>query len=344
MNPKLKLAAYAVMVILCVWFGLGFYSNYKAVTQAAVSDNSAPPPDAPAPPATNTPPATNAEVVAATNGSATVTNGTAAADTNNPAATNAVPVAQSAAKTPAAAPVDNSGRRMKMMTYLAAFVGSIIGLGLLVASDVTQFMGSQAIEFLFNDSGAGERDPEYEKAEGEWAKGKFLDAIQMMRDYLKKHPREMYVAIRIAEIYEKDLKNNLAATLEYEEILKHRLPAERWGWSAIHLCNLYSKTGKSDKALELLKRIANDYPKTGAAKKARARLGIAEPEPEDAPEAADAEGGEESADGQGVIVMEERPPELEPRRESPMQQEEPSEPAPRPDPSKPSLPPGFRKK
>jgi predicted Zn-dependent protease len=212
----------------------------------------------------------------------------------------------------------------------------MIGLGLLIAYDVTQFVGTQAVDFLFNDAGEGQRDPEYERAEAEWANGKFLDAIQLMRDFLKKHPREIYAALRIAEIYEKDLKNPLAAALEYEEVLKHKLPAERWGWAAIHLCNLYSKLNQPDKALALLRRVADEYPKTGAAKKARVRLGLAEPEPEVAEEEAGAEAESESTAEHPVIFMEAHPPELEPRQ--------PSQPLPpeTPDAPKPGLPPGFR--
>ena len=228
-----------------------------------------------------------------------------------------------------------------MIAYLAALVAATIGLGLLIASDVTNFMGTQAIEFLFNDAGEGQRDPEYERAETEWANGKYLDAIQMMRDYVKKHPRELYAALRIAEIYEKDLKNYLAAALEYEEVLKHRFTPERWGWAAIHLCNLYSRLNKADKAVALLRRIADEYPKTGAAKKARARLGIAEPEPEAPAEAAGGEAAPEADGEQSVIVMEEHPPELEPRKESPPSPAKPPEPS---EPPKPSLPPGFRPK
>jgi hypothetical protein len=68
--------------------------------------------------------------------------------------------------------------------------------------------------------------------------------------------------------------------LEYEEILKQKLPDERWGWAAVHLCNLYSKLNQQDKARDLLKRIAEEYPNTAAAKKARSHLGLSEPEPE----------------------------------------------------------------
>src|SRR6266540_2284702 len=93
-----------------------------------------------------------------------------------------------------------------------------------------------------------------------WADGHHLEAIRLMREYLQKNPREQHVALRIAEIYEKDLQNYLAAALEYEEVLKHKLPPERWGWAAVHLCNLYtSKLNHSDKAIILLQRIVTEY-------------------------------------------------------------------------------------
>src|SRR2546429_1724554 len=109
--------------------------------------------------------------------------------------------------------------------------------------------------------------------------GNFLEAIQLMRDYLKQNPREQHVALRIAEIYEKDLQNFLAAALEYEEVLKQKLPPERWGWAAIHLCNLYtSKLNQPDKAIALLQRLVTDYSRTAAAEKARKRLAQLEEE------------------------------------------------------------------
>ncbi len=155
----------------------------------------------------------------------------------------------------------------------AAMVLSLVGLGLMIAHDASGFFGSRALKFLYNDEGEGIASPDYEKAEEEWAKGNFLDAIQLMREYLKHNPREQHVALRIAEIYEKDLENFLAAALEYEEVLRQKLPVERWGWAAIHLCNLYtSKLNQTDKAIALLQRIVNDYGETAAAEKARKRL------------------------------------------------------------------------
>jgi tetratricopeptide (TPR) repeat protein len=155
----------------------------------------------------------------------------------------------------------------------AGLVLSLVGLGLMAAHDVSGFFGGRALRAIYNDEGEGLANPDYEKAEEEWAKGNFLDAIQLLRDYLKLNPREQHVALRIAEIYENDLQNHLAAALEYEEVLKQKLPPERWGWAAVHLCNLYSsKLNHSDKAILLLQRIVAEYGETAAADKARKRL------------------------------------------------------------------------
>jgi len=156
--------------------------------------------------------------------------------------------------------------------WAALLLVSILGLGLLIATDVSQFFGNRALKVLYNDEGEGVANPEYEVAEQTWANGDHLEAIRLMRDYLNKNPREQFVALRIAEIYEKDLNNNLAAALEYEEVLKHKLPPERWGWAAIHLCNLYFKLNQEQKGYDLLRKIVQDYSETPAAEKARKRL------------------------------------------------------------------------
>lgn len=160
------------------------------------------------------------------------------------------------------------------MSFGAGLFAVVVCFGLLIAFDFSRFFGQKFEEFIFDEEGEGHRDPEYEEAEKLWADGRHLEAIQLMRDYLKENPREQYVALRIAEIYEKDLHNHLAAALEYEEILKKNLPPERWGWAAVHLANLYSgKLDRPDDAAALLRRILTEHPTTGAAKKARERLG-----------------------------------------------------------------------
>jgi tetratricopeptide (TPR) repeat protein len=175
-------------------------------------------------------------------------------------------------------PVAKSEGSGNWALYGALAFLAVVGLAILAARDISHLVATRVEDFVFSDDLEGVRNPEYEEAETEWTKGNHLEAIQLMRDYLKKHPREQYVALRIAEIYEKDLGNHLAAALEYEEVLKKPLPRDRWGWAAIHLSNLYSgKLNKTQQAETLLRRIVNEYPETPAARKARERLG--EPEP-----------------------------------------------------------------
>src|ERR1035441_7280289 len=252
MIAKLKLAGYVIFIALAIWFGREFYSSYTKIGQPATGPaaNAAPDlatnaatgqtnPAVPLPsPAVVTNQSTNN--LSATN-DATSSNVveqpvTAAAPATIPAASNAIVAATSTAASGVLAA--NAAQGGKSFSYLAPFVGALVGLGVLFAYDLTQFVGSRVVEYLFDDQGEGTRDPEYERAEQTWVNGKPLEAIEMMREYLKKHPREQFVALRIAEIYEKDLHNYVAASLEYEEVLKKKLPAERWGWAAIHLCKI----------------------------------------------------------------------------------------------------------
>ena len=197
------------------------------------------------------------------------------AGTNQPSATAIEPVHP--------APVRHAG---DLIAYGGLALLGLLGLSILAARDISHFLAHRVEQFVFDEGLAGERDSEYEAAEKVYQSGNYLEAVQLMRDYLREHPREQYVALRIAEIYEKDLGNFLAAALEYEEIIKKNLPAERWGWAAIHLANLYSgKLNKPAEATTLLRRITAEHPGIAAAKKARERLGEPEPsaEPEPAP-------------------------------------------------------------
>jgi len=276
MISKLKFAAYVALIALALWYGRAFYSSYTHIAPLATDSdtNAAPGPDgSPKPGPTN--PALPAP--APTNLTRQPTNNPAAPPAGA-AASNSAAAAEPPASAPS--PAANVAQAGRSVHDLALFVGALVALGLLITYDLTHLIGSRAGDYLFTDAGEGTRDPEYELAEQTWVNGKPLEAIEMMREYLKKNPREQYVALRIAEIYEKDLRNYVAASMEYEEILKRKLPAERWGWAAIHLCNIYSRMGQHDKMKALLERIARDYPTTGAAKKARHNLGLPEPEGE----------------------------------------------------------------
>jgi TolA-binding protein len=259
MRTGLKLAAYVVLIACAVWLSYGFYKTFSA----------------PVPPSVKTAPpraqdSTNGVAAGEVPGTETnLTDDLSTGDdpTDDPSSDRATVAPES---------VRSTG---KVVGYFGGLLAVLGVLALLVGRDVSHYLGSHALRVIYNDEGEGLKNPEYEQAEQAWANGHALEAIQLMRDYLKKHPREQYVALRIAEIYENDLKNYLAAALEYEEVLKHRLPDERWGWAAIHLANLYSgRLGKHDEAIALLRRIVSDYRHTAAAKKARERLEKLDPQ------------------------------------------------------------------
>lgn len=235
----------------------------------------------------------------------------------NAVSTNEVAERASVESTNEVAPVETpparaSSKKANSLVHLGIFVAAMLGLGGLGAWEVAHYLGNRAGRAVMAEDWVERKDPGYEKAEEEWARGNHLEAINLMREYLNKNPSEQHVALRIAEIYEKDLANYLAAALELEEVLTKKLPREKWGWTAIRLSNLYSgRLNQADKAMALLDRIVQDYPETGAAKKARQRLGLPEP---DETTGASTDGGEGSSG---------EPP---------------------PDGSNPSLPKGFRPK
>lgn len=244
MNPKVKLFLYVVLVVCMASCAAGLYATYHS------KDTVEPPPKSVA--STNLPPAV-------------------AGVTNQASQVSADPGDETTAR-------KRSPRVGRMIAYGITMFFTLIGLAVMIGYDVSKFFANRVNDFIFNDDLKGVKDPDYEEAEHIWAKGDHLEAVGLMREYLNRHPREQYVALRIAEIYESDLRNYLAAALEYEEILKKKLPDERWGWAAIHLANLYSgKLNKPEQATALLHRIAEQYGRTAAAKKARERLGLPPP-------------------------------------------------------------------
>jgi TolA-binding protein len=277
MNAKIKIALYILFAIGAIFCGAKFYSGYKSV-------GATPPPNPDTAALTEPESAASTPVeTAATNAAAIDTNAATTASATNaqtvPASTEPTTPATTSTKPKDELVTAKTGRIAQgntdwgsLMGYLGGFLGCAVGLGFLISSDVSSYMASKALDVLYNDDGVGLKTPDYEKAEEEWANGNFLVAIQLLRDYQKKNPREVHAQVRIAEIYEKDLNNLLAAALEYEEILKRKLRPDRWGWYAIHLCNLYFKLDKADAAVALLQRLQAEYPEVPAAAKARKRL------------------------------------------------------------------------
>lgn len=331
MKPAVKILLYVILLAVGIACAMGVKVNLAGVEAIGNEED-----------AGNRPPASTTNVVL------TATN--LAAETNDAPATNAA-TAVSTNLTAAAPPAitgkaggATSGRNVgRAVAFGGGALLCLVGLALLTGRDVSAMMANRFDRFVFNDDLVGVTDPEYEEAENIWKAGRHLEAVQLMRDYYKRHPSEVYVALRIAEIYEADLRNYLASALEYEEILQKKLPDERWGWAAIHLANLYSgKLDKPHQATEILHRIINDYGHTVAAKKARQRLGIPEPVEEEiaAPDAPAAQA--EAAPPPEVAS----PPQFQVKAVGKPVRPPASEaiPAPPPEPPKPSLPPGFRPK
>jgi TolA-binding protein len=264
MNRTLKIILYIVFIAVAVGFGIAAKRNLR---QATANER------ARAQRLDEGEGVENTNVVAeSTNAATEVTN--AAAEVTNAAAeiTNAVAPRKRIASTDTITAGNTSVSYSRMISYGLLSAAGFIGFAFLFARDVSHLFAHKAEQALFSEDGAPV-DPEYEHAEELWKDGKHLEAIQALREYLKKHPREQYVALRIAEIYEQNLYNPLAAALEYEEVLKENLTPERWGWAAIHLANIYSgKLNQPDKAITLLHRIDSEYGTTTAANKARERL------------------------------------------------------------------------
>jgi hypothetical protein len=282
MKLALRLALYVALLVLAGFAFSQFRGAYQKTAPTRLVELGEPERAAPTVPELNASTSTNA---------VSLTNAVTDGDTNAVAATEtATPPAE---PSPTNAPGAKADRKSSSMIYLGAFLAAVLGLGALGAWDVAHLLGDRAGRSVMAEDYTEKKDPDYEAAEAEWAKGNHLDSIGLMRDYLKRNPSEQHAALRIAEIYEKDLGNYLAAALELEEVLQTKLPREKWGWTAIRLSNLYSgRLNQPSKALAVLDRIVQDYSETSAAKKARERLGLPEPTPEAPPEG---EATEESA-------------------------------------------------
>ncbi len=278
MNTPTKIVLYVVLSIAAIFFGKNFYRDYQRINVPSTSQEFAGDPmDVEVPTYGTEIPTTEPEPVnPPTNdntGTDNLPNGALNATLTE--TSNAEPLSESPDATNPEEKKASDLPPPRLGFYGGGFMILMLCLGLLGAMDITQFLGRGAVNTLFNDDGVGTMDDEYENAEAEWQNGDYLEAIRLMREYLANNPKKIHAALRIAEIYEKDLNNPLAAALEYEEILEQKLPRERWGWAAIHLANIYSgPLEKPDQAIALLRRLTDEYGDTQAAEKARQRLAM----------------------------------------------------------------------
>ena len=286
----IKIVAYVILSALVFYFGSAFFKEYNKITERSAAredydiddietpvyevnhttDTASSEDETPTQedPETDTASAENAQQDPGdASATAPTSEGSGTGDTNT------VDTASPPSTSEAIETQDNTNR---IGFYIGGFVLSLLALGLLAGYDITRLSAARTLDSIYNDDGVGTDGQDlYEAAEHEWARGDFLEAIRILREYLAAHPKQQHAAIRIAEIYEKDLKNPLAAALEYEEILQQKLAPERWGWAAIHLANLYSgPMGKPDKAIDLLRELVEKYPDTPAGEKASQRLAM----------------------------------------------------------------------
>lgn len=274
MNLPWRIALYLVLAGVAYYSGRQFLAGFsRQMDRAAQRLERYETLETPRPSADETPGTT--ELV----GTETDTNQPPA--TEEPGATQAVATTTATSPPPAAAPIPTRSAPARAaeepggfsMVWGAVALAAILALGILVGREIAGYLTQRVHREIYGEASEPVGDPEYDEAEQVWARGDHLEAVRLLREFLKKKPHKLHAAFRIAEIYEKDLKNPLAAALEYEAILAHRFEAERWGWAAIHLVNLYNRLGQADKAEATLRRILAEQPHTAAAAKARERLG-----------------------------------------------------------------------
>ena len=282
MKSVFRILLYVALLVAAATCFDRFSSSYKKISAIGPAELTAIAPDPAATNDTAVADAAPANVAPAASADPAATNATPLAGNNT--TTNVVAATPGATDGKAKPPFVPSpgrpaaGQRSSSFTWLGLFVITLLALAGLVGFDVSRYLGDRSERSVMASDFVIRKDPDYEAAEEEWTKGNHLDAINLMRGYLQRNPNEQHAAIRIAEIYEKDLDNYLAAALELEEVLSKRLPREKWGWTAIHLANIYSgRLKQTTKALGVLERIVKEYPDTAAAKKARQRLGLPEP-------------------------------------------------------------------
>lgn len=108
--------------------------------------------------------------------------------------------------------------------WFAAYLAAAAVLGLGLAWDLTRQVGLLAGRLYVGSGRLPAFTAAWWRAERLAKSGQTRAAIQTLRDYLEAHPRHWPVAVRIAEIYERELDDLRSAALEYEAILQRRLP------------------------------------------------------------------------------------------------------------------------
>ncbi|MBL6766332.1 MAG: hypothetical protein ISQ14_15370 [Verrucomicrobiae bacterium] len=138
--------------------------------------------------------------------------------------------------------------------------------------DILRFDFGQKIQYVDEVTSDQER---YEKAEYLILKGSFRDAVEMLKQITKNDPAHFEAHLRMAEVLDKNLEAYEEAAPAYEAALKLKFHPERWSWTAVRLCNIYSgKLGQGNRALKLMRRLVAEQPHTAGAAKVKKRLAM----------------------------------------------------------------------
>ena len=269
MRSSLKALLYAALLGACYWCGFSAYRDYTllmmedgdSLSQRArvkpAKDTNAPPVIAEK---AGTPPvSTNAPPVKPPTKSVAPKLGAPGDEGDEPAATR-------------------SNRRvgrnyLHLLGYTLGFALAMVVLGFVAAHDFGHLLKFRLGKEVSYVDARSERNALYEQAERVALNGQHREAIKLLKSLLAKHPDHTNSALRIAELFDKELQDYPNAALHYEQLLAMKLHPERWGWAAIRLANLYSgKLGRPDAALELIQRLAAEHPGTQAGAKALKRL------------------------------------------------------------------------
>jgi len=151
-------------------------------------------------------------------------------------------------------------------------------LGILMAWDASHLLGEFAGRLFVGGGRLPSVTPVLWKADRLRTQGQPLKAVHSLREHLRANPRQWYVAVRIAELYQHSLEDPLSAALEYDQLLKHRLPRSARAEILLRLAACQLLLRKGNLSASTLRELIGTFPRSKAAEKARRRLArITEP-------------------------------------------------------------------
>ena len=160
--------------------------------------------------------------------------------------------------------------RAYAMIAVYLLIGAAVAM--FAAWDASRFFGELAGRLFWSGGRIASITPAWWKAERLCKERQPLEAIRVLRDYLNTHPRQWRAAVRIAEIYQHEIEDKLPAALEYEELLKQRLPDSARAEIMLRLATCYLLLQRSDDAAAKLREVIEKFPRSLSAEKAERRL------------------------------------------------------------------------